>query len=472
MKLPRRSLIAGVAIVAAALALFFAFRRREAPARYAATPAERGDVVDVVGATGALQAVTTVQVGSQVSGTIETLAVDFNDHVKKGQVIARLDPSLFQARLGQMQANLAAAQANVERARSTVEDAKQRFERAKALSAENLLPAADLETAKANHDGAVAALKAAVASVTQARASVNQSEVDLGHTVIRAPIDGVVIARNVDVGQTVAASLQAPTLFVIANDLTQMQVSASIDEADIGRVRAGQAVTFRVDSYPDREFEGRVDQVRLQPTVVQNVVTYNAIISAANPGQRLMPGMTATVSVIVRKAEGALRIPASALRFRPEGYQAQRPGQDGAPAPGAAPAATGPPGADAGTARAAGPDGDSSGRRQWRGRRGDGEGRRGDGGGRPDRGAGTPEGGPGPARPGLVFVLDQKGVPQPTPVRIGISDGQYVEVREGLNEGARVVTGSEGAGARGGQRPGASPGANPFQPPQFQRRQR
>jgi HlyD family secretion protein len=470
MKVPRRALLAGAAILVVGVALFLFLTRREPAPRYQAAPAERGDVVEVVGATGTLQAVTTVQVGSQVSGTIQTLQADFNDHVQKGQVIARLDPSLFEARLGQARANLTSARANAERALSTVEDMRQKYERARSLAAQNLLPASDLETAKANHDGAIAQVKAAQAAVTQAVASVKLADVDLGHTVIRAPIDGVVIARSVDVGQTVAASLQAPTLFVIANDLTRMQVSASIDEADIGRVRPAQAATFRVDSFPDREFEGRVEQVRLQPTVVQNVVTYNAIISADNPGQRLMPGMTATVSVIVRKAEGAVRIPASALRFRPEGFQpgSGRPGQD---APRTAAASAAPAGAgDIPTARAAGPDGESDRRRAWREGRGGG-GRMGGGEGRRERGEGRPEGGPGPARPGLVFVLDQNGVPQPTQVRVGISDGQFVEVREGLAEGARVVTGAEGSGARGGPRPSGSP-ANPFQPPQFQRRQR
>ena len=210
----------------------------------------------MVGATGTLQAVTTVQVGSQVSGTIQSLDADFNSTVKKGQVIARLDPSLFEARLGQAHANLLAARANVERARSAVEDMRQKYERAKELAAQKLLPATDLETAKANYDGAVAQLKANEAAESQAQANLNQAQVDLSHTIIATPIDGVVISRNVDVGQTVAASFQAPVLFMIANDLTRMQVNASVDEADIGRVREGQEVTFRVDAYPEREFAG------------------------------------------------------------------------------------------------------------------------------------------------------------------------------------------------------------------------
>ena len=427
---------AGVILVAGAL---FVWRGRDADMRYATTAVDRGDVVEVVGATGTVQAVTTVQVGSQVSGTIQSLNADFNSVVRKGQVLARLDPSLLQARVEQARANLISARANLDRSRAMVEDTRQKYERAKELAAQQLLPQSDLETAKSNQDAAAAQVKSSQAAVSQAAAALNQAQVDTAHTVITSPIDGVVIARNVDVGQTVAASLQAPVLFVIAQDLRQLQVNASIDEADVGRVQAGQEVEFRVDAFPEQLFPGRVQQVRLQPTTVQNVVTYNAIISVENPGQRLMPGMTATVSIVVRRADDVLRIPASALRFRPEGFdptQRQRTRQ----------------GQDDGTAAAAGP------------------------GGRPDRAGGArgAGGGQGSARPQLVFVLNEKGEPQPARVRLGISDGQSVEVREGLDEGARVVTGAQTDVARGtAARPGASPGAsNPFSPQRPQRRQR
>ena len=293
-------------------------------------------MVEVVGATGILEAVTTVQLGSQVSGTIQSLYADFNSTVKKGQVVARLDPSIFDARLGQAQANLLAAKANVERSRATVEDMRQKYERAKELAAQKLLPATELETAKANFDGAVAQVKASEAAESQAVANVNQAKLDLSHTVIDTPIDGVVISRNVDVGQTVAASFQAPVLFVIANDLAQMRVNAAVDEADVGRVREGQEVVFHVDAFPEREFKGTVEQVRLNPTTVSNVVSYNTIVSVDNRDLLLRPGMTATVSIVVRKAENALRLPAAALRFRPEGYQR--------PTGGAATAATAGPG--------------------------------------------------------------------------------------------------------------------------------
>jgi HlyD family secretion protein len=461
-------LAAAVAVVAAVLA----FRSHDHDVKYAAVPVDRGDIQDVVGATGTVQAVQTVQVGSQVSGTIQNLYADFNSVVHKGQVIARLDPSSFQARLGQAQAALVAARANVERSQAAVDDARRKLDQAKVLAAEKLLPQSDFDTAQANYDQAVAQLKANQAAVSQAQANVNQAKVDLDHTIITAPIAGVVIARNVDVGQTVAASFQAPVLFVIANDLKHMEVNASVDEADIGRVRTGQEVTFRVDAYPDRTFHGRVTQVRLQPTTVQNVVTYNTIIGVDNDDGRLMPGMTATVSVIVRKSENALRIPAAALRFRPEGFEAGGRGRS-AGAAGGAGAGTGPraaaaPGAGApGGASGTGPGGARAGGRAggWSGRRADSS----DASGPASAGA---EGDSG--RTALVFVLNDKGQPEPVRVRTGVSDGQFVEVKDGLTEGAaRVVVGIEGDGTAhpAGVRPSGSPSNNPFSP-QFQRRQR
>src|SRR5688500_339954 len=344
MRKPPRRVVLAVAggVLVPALALFVILRGREADVRYATTPVDRGDVVEVVGATGTVQAVTTVQVGSQVSGTIQSLNADFNSVVRKGQVLARLDPSLLQARVEQARANLISARANLDRSRAMVEDTRQKYARAQELAAQQLLPQSDLETAKSNQDAAAAQVKASQAAVSQAAAALNQAQVDTAHTIIASPIDGVVIARNVDVGQTVAASLQAPVLFVIAQDLRQLQVNASIDEADVGRVKEGQEVNFRVDAFPDQTFPGRVQQVRLQPTTVQNVVTYNAIISVENPGQRLMPGMTATVSIVVRRADDVLRIPASALRFRPEGFdpaaqRRARQGQEGGTAAAAGP---------------------------------------------------------------------------------------------------------------------------------------
>jgi HlyD family secretion protein len=466
----RGFLIASSLAVLAVAAGWLALRGRGDAPRYTTGTADRGDVIEVVGATGTLEAVTTVQLGSQVSGTIQTLNADFNSTVKKGDVVAKLDPSLFEARRGQARANVQAARANVDRAKAEVQDNRQKYERAKELAARELLPASDLETAKANYDAALAQLKANEAAASQAQANLNQAEVDLSHTIITTPIDGVVISRNVDVGQTVAASFQAPILFLIANDLTKMRVNASIDEADIGRVREGQDVSFHVDAFPEREFSGKVEQVRLNPTAVQNVVTYNTIVAVDNHNMLLRPGMTATVSVVVRKADEVVRIPASALRFRPEGFQAPQNRRAGAGGPGAGGQGAGgqgagggggfPTAAMAGEQRAAGVGGGQGGpggreRQGWTGQGGPGAGAWGRG------------------RPTTVFVPDETGKPKPVEVRVGISDGQFVEVRDGLAEGTVVITGTEIPGARGGAgpRPGSSPSSNPFNP-QFRRRQR
>src|SRR3989449_5841400 len=295
------------------------------------SPITRGDIVDSVGATGTLQAVTTVQVGSQVSGNIQWLGADFNSIVKKSQVIARLDPSLFEAQLQQARANLnqtranmAKAQSDLERSKVQLTDAQQKYTRAKELAAKSLLPQSDLDSAKVAVDSAQASLASQQATVTQAQAavsqsqaSVNQNQVNLDHTIINAPIDGIVTQRSVDVGQTVAASMQAPTLFILAADLTKMQVNANIDEADVGRIRPAQHVTFRVDAYPTETFEGTVSQIRLQPVVVQNVTTYGTVIDVPNAQLKLKPGMTANVKIEIAKRSDALRIPNAALRFRP-----------------------------------------------------------------------------------------------------------------------------------------------------------
>jgi HlyD family secretion protein len=256
-------------------------------------------------------------VGTQVSGTIEALHADFNSRVRAGQVVAELEDSLFLAQVQQASATLVRLEAEHERAQVQVDDAQLKLTRARALSSRELLPVSDLETAESNTRQAEAALKSAAAQITQARASLNQNEVNLSHTIIKAPIDGIVVSRNVDVGQTVAASMQAPTLFVIAQDLAEMQVSAAIDESDIGRIRAGQKVTFKVDAYIDDDFTGTVRQVRLQPVVTQNVVSYTTIIAVPNPTLKLRPGMTATVTVEIERADDVLRLPSAALRFRP-----------------------------------------------------------------------------------------------------------------------------------------------------------
>ena len=317
--MPKRLLI--LTIVAATLAGGGLFYYRAQSAAKVPTPViaevTRGNVIAKVDATGTLAPVTTVQVGSQVSGTVKALFVDYNAHVRKGQVIAELDPSLFQTQVDQARATLIKSQSDVDRAKVEVDDSSSKFRRAQELSDQKLISRNDLETAQSTAMQAEAALKSVEAQVTQARASLNQAEVNLQHTIIRSPIDGTVISRNVDVGQTVAASMSAPTLYVIAQDLTQMQVSASIDESDIGRIQTGQLVSFRVDAYPQQTFRGTVKQVRLDAKTDQNVVSYTTMIDVPNEDLRLKPGMTANVTVQIAANENVLRVPNSALRFAP-----------------------------------------------------------------------------------------------------------------------------------------------------------
>ncbi len=285
------------------------YKSRQAPEPKVTTmPVTRGDVVDAVAATGTLQAVETVDVGTQVSGTVQELYADFNSIVRKGQVIARLDPSLIQTQIEQQEANVTRSQADLDRLKVNLADAKQKYERAKAMFDKSLIPKTDLETAEVNVKSADAQIKSSEASLVQAVASLNNQKVNLDHTVITAPIDGIVIARSVDQGQTVAASMNAPTLFVLAADLTKMQVLANIDEADVGRMRPGQAVTFRVDAFPTDTFTGTVQQVRLQPAVVQNVVTYSTVIAVPNGDLKLKPGMTANVNIEVARKSNVLRL--------------------------------------------------------------------------------------------------------------------------------------------------------------------
>jgi HlyD family secretion protein len=277
----------------------------------------RGSILTVISATGTLEAVDTVLVGTQVSGAIQSLGADFNSIVKKGQVLARLDPSLIQAEIQRAQANLLGAEADVERLNVLVGDAATKLGRAKELAARQLISASDLDAAELALRTTEAQVKAASAQVRQSRAALSQAEVNLRKTVIVSPIDGIVISRSVDVGQTVAASLQAPTLYTIAADLSQMQLKASIDESDLGSIKDGQVVTFRVDAYPSDVFHGQVQQVRLNPVIESNVVTYAAIISAPNAQLKLKPGMTATITVEVTRRDDVLRVPSAALRFKP-----------------------------------------------------------------------------------------------------------------------------------------------------------
>ena len=332
MKLLRRHWLIGIlAVLAVAALAAFQLKGNNSP-QYFTAKADRGDIRQMVEATGTINAVTTVQVGSQVSGTISRLYVDFNSRVKKGQVIAQIDPALFEGSLLQAKADLANAHANVATTKANLQKALATqiqtaadYERARGLTAQGVMSPQQLDLAKANSDSAVATVAATDAQVNQAEAQVQQREAavtvaqtNLDYTTIRAPIDGTVIARNVDVGQTVAASLQAPTLFTIAQDLTKMQVYASTDESDVGAIRANQQVNFKVDAYPKENFSGRVSQVRMNATTVQNVVTYNTIIDFENSEMKLFPGMTAYVTIPVASAADVLRVPNSALRYKPD----------------------------------------------------------------------------------------------------------------------------------------------------------
>src|SRR6266704_4137761 len=330
MKTKSRWLILAGVVAVAGLFASFGLNHNNAPQHFTAK-VEKGEIHDVVEATGTINAVITVQVGSQVSGTIAKLNVDFNSRVHKGDVVALIDPALLngallQARadLENAKANLVAARANLEKAKASWVQTKADYDRTAGLFKDGILSQQQLDLAKANYDSANATVGGAAANVTQAEAQVSQKEAavtvaqtNLNYTVIRSPIDGTVVARNVDVGQTVAASLQAPTIFTIAQDLTKMRVYAKVDESDVGRIKRGQGATFKVDAFPKDSFQGVVSQIRMNPTTVQNVVTYDAIIDFANPDLQLFPGMTAYVTIPVATVEDVVRVPNAALRFKP-----------------------------------------------------------------------------------------------------------------------------------------------------------
>jgi HlyD family secretion protein len=327
----RRFLIIAVLLIGVALFLVFGPGGSDS-ASYSTSPVERGDIFQVVDATGTINAVTTVQVGSQVSGVISELHADFNSHVSKGDVIAQIEPALFQGAFAQAkadlenaEANVAVAAANTAKAKAAQSQTKADYERNVGLTKSGAVSQQAFELAKANADSADAQVAAAEAQELQARAQVEQkraalqvAQTNLNYTTIRAPIDGTVVARSVDVGQTVAASLQAPTLFTIAQDLTKMQVYAKTDESDVGGMKRGQKVTFKVDAYPRESFSGTVSQVRMNSTVVQNVVTYDTIIEFDNPELKLFPGMTAYVSIPVATVNNVVKVPNAALRFKPD----------------------------------------------------------------------------------------------------------------------------------------------------------
>ncbi|MCU0659341.1 MAG: efflux RND transporter periplasmic adaptor subunit [Polyangiaceae bacterium] len=379
--------------------------------QYKTAPLERGDLRASVTATGTLSAVVTVQVGSQVSGRLSEVLVDFGSPVKKGQILARIDPELLRAAASRDRASLSVAQGSLARARANLAGAELRRDRAKNLVEQGVGNRSDLEDAKVSLDAARADVQVARGQVEQANAALKQSEINLNNAVISSPVDGVVISRTVDVGQTVAASLQAPTLFTIAGDLRKMQVDTSVAEADVGKIKAGMAALFTVDAFPGETFKGSVRQIRDAAQTVQNVVTYNAVIDVDNPELHLKPGMTANVRFVYAEREGVLRVANAALRFRPPA--------EALPS-GSAPGRQRPPGEPRG---------------EGRGEKGRGE------------------------RPRVVWVL-RDGKPQRVRVKLGVSDGSFTEIVEGeLNEGDAIITDADAPAERPAPAlPGAAPG--------------
>lgn len=500
------TLLAGVALIAAAAVGWHYWSKRSNAPQYMTAPIERGEIVASVTASGTLNPVKSVSVGSQVSGQIKELLVDYNSRVRQGDIVARINPQTYESRVQEAEANLQASRASLlasqselNRQRVTTANLERDLKRKRELLEKNFISAAEFDTNQSAYDAQAAVLGSAQAQVANAQAQVKQREAllysartELEKTIIRAPVDGTVIKRSVEPGQTVAASLQAPELFIIAQDLTAMQVEVSVDEADVGRIHEGQEATFTVDAFPGQTFRGEVIQVRKASTVVQNVVTYVVVVSAANRDQSLLPGMTANVRIVTARRENALKVPNSALRFRPPAdanASSKAPSAAQSSGPGAGMAAMKErlvtelkldekqqarldeilaaarqqraARAQDAEAGAAGPNGTGS----------QGEGRRPGGGNDPQRDALreqirailTPEqqalyaamnaGRRGSARgattPGTLYML-REGNPAAVEVRLGLSDGNGTElVRGDLKEGDAVITGIRSAGSGG-----------------------
>ncbi len=316
----KKIIIAAIALAILAGGGTWLYRARNSKALpFKTARVDRGDITQSVSATGNLNAVTTVQVGSQVSGTIRKIFVDFNSPVKKGQPIAEIDTSLFRASVVQARGGLDSAKANLEKAKVTAANSRRTLQRNKELLKDGFVAQADVDNAQTDYDSSVSQISAAEAQVEQAKGALSVAETNLGYTTIYSPVNGTVVSRNVDVGQTVAASFQTPTLFTIAQDLTKMQIDTNVDEADIGTTMEGQTANFTVDAYPEKTFTGKVSQVRNSPIITQNVVTYDVVIAVDNKEMLLKPGMTTNVSILTRAAKDTLRIPNAALRYRPAG---------------------------------------------------------------------------------------------------------------------------------------------------------
>jgi HlyD family secretion protein len=405
---------------------------------YKTAPADKRHIVGKVTASGTLSALVTVQVGTQVSGRVQKLFADFNSQVKAGQLVAKIDPQLFEAAVQQSQANYLQAKAGVATAQANAQAADKVLARTNALHAENLAAQADLDTAQATVATTHAAIDAANANLAQASAQLHQAQVNLSYTSIISPIDGVVISRSVDVGQTVAASLSAPTLFTIAQDLTKMQVDTSVSEGDVGRLQVGMKTYFTVDSFPGQRFLGTIRQIRNAATTVQNVVTYDAVIDVDNTDLRLRPGMTANVTIVYAERKDAVAIPNTALRFRPPASIAGSAtgatsggGQGRHPHGGAGPSGSGASAAGS-AATAAGSAAPAAGSAA------------------PAADAGDPK---------TIWVM-RGGSPQQVTVHVGLTDGTVTEVVDGLAVGDPVLVDVEG----GDGAPPASTGRSTLRP--------
>lgn len=394
------AVLAAVAVIAGIIGVSL-YKGKKPEITYRTARVERGPLVSSVSSTGTVAAVVTVQVGTQVSGTIQKLFVDYNTVVKKGQVIAQLDPALYLAAAEQAKGNYLNAQGTLEKLKADLVDARRSLERNRQLLQGGIISQSDFDTSENRYNQAAAAVKAAEGSVTQTRGAYDKALTDLRNATIRSPVDGIVVSKSVDVGQTVAASFQTPTLFTIARDLTKMEIDSSVDESDISRVRVGQPVTFTVDAYPETRFTGTVRQIRNQGVVTQNVVTYVVVVDVDNRDLKLKPQMTANVNIETSRKEDILKIPAAALRFKPK---TSREGGDRKP--------------DAGA---------SAGGKRSAARRGE-----------------------------QVYLLTPEKTPRPVPVKTGISNDGFIELVKGdLRENDEVIveqssTGQKKQGSMGG----------------------
>jgi len=446
-------IIVVLVVVAGAILGLTVFRNgKNGEIKYKTEALARGDIEALVVTSGTLNPIEIVDVGAQVSGKIEKLYADFNSPVTKGQIVAELDQEPLKMKIDQNEANYKSRMASLERTKVNLSQAEKGYERAKSLFAKELISIEEMDASEATYLGAKTDLISAEATLAQAKSTLDLSKVDLAYAVIRAPVDGVVITRKVNVGQTLQSNYAAPVLFQVATDLTKMKVECSVDESDIGKVKEGQKVRFTVEAYQNETFNGVVQQVRFSPETVQNVVTYTTIVNVENPEKKLLPGMTATVSIIVGEAKNVLRVSNAALRFTPnltpaelekmmqemrDRMLAQRQaqgGQAGAPAPGGA--------APSGTGGQARPTGEGQGGQATAFRQGG------------TQGGGEGQAGRARQQAPRVWLLGQDGKLKMAFLRTGVSDTSYSEIlRSELKEGDVVITGTETPMARAANQP-------------------